>query len=319
MSAPTSSVYMASTPLAQIVSGAERAARAPGENPSIVAAWGEDGFTFGDLLDLINPLQHLPVISTLYRKFTGDEIAPGPRLLGGGLFGGVLGVASAAVGVAVEAATGKDIGEHVLALFDGPEEPGTTAIAWATPRTGAVALAAKEPPAVALVARAETAPERGARAIEPGPTLAALDSGLVSIDREHVPALIDGRPEETGTTAIVWATPRTGAVVLAAEAPPAGALLAQAETAPERGARATEPGPSLAALDSGLVPIEPLLTHLALSSRDGDAAASDLYRLAGAGASSERLSAIELARILALYHENARKVQETQSAIDSAL
>ena len=303
MSAPTSSVYMASTPPAQIVSGAERAARAPGENPSIVAAWGEDGFTFGDLLDLINPLQHLPVISTLYRKFTGDEIAPGPRLLGGGLFGGVLGVASAAVGVAVEAATGKDIGEHVLALFDGPEEPGTTAIAWATPRTGAVALAAKEPPAVALVARAETAPERGARAIEPGPTLAALDSGLVSIDREHVPALIDGRPEETGTTAIVWATPRTGAVVLAAE----------------RGARATEPGPSLAALDSGLVPIEPLLTHLALSSRDGDAAASDLYRLAGAGASSERLSAIELARILALYHENARKVQETQSAIDSAL
>ena len=258
MSAPTSSVYLASTPPAQAVSGAERATRAPGEDPSIVAAWGEDGFTFGDLLDLINPLQHLPIISTLYRKFTGDEIAPGPRLLGGGLFGGVLGVASAAVGVAVEAATGKDIGEHVLALFD-------------------------------------------------------------------------GRPEETGTTAIAWATPRTGAVALAAEEPPAVALLAQAATAPERGARATEPGPSLAPLDSGLVPIEPLLTHLALSSRDadgldpkaarvgGDTAASDLYRLTGAGASSERLSAIELARILALYHENARRVQETQSAIDSAL
>ena len=89
MNAPTS-VYMGSTPPLQAVAAAERAeraARAPGEDPSIAAAWGEDGFTFGDLLDLINPLQHLPVISTLYRKLTGDEIAPAPRLLGGGLFG----------------------------------------------------------------------------------------------------------------------------------------------------------------------------------------------------------------------------------------
>ena len=34
---------------------------------------------------------------------------------------------------------------HVLALFDGPEKAGTTAIAWATPPAAAVALAAQEP------------------------------------------------------------------------------------------------------------------------------------------------------------------------------
>ena len=64
MSVPTS-VYMASTPPAQVVSGADRAARAAREDPSIAAAWGEDGLTFGALLDLINPLQHLPIISPI--------------------------------------------------------------------------------------------------------------------------------------------------------------------------------------------------------------------------------------------------------------
>ena len=168
-----------STLPAQAVTGAKRAARAPGENPSVGAAWGEDGFTFGDFLDIINPLQHLPVISTLYRKFTGDEIAAGPRLLGGGLFGGPLGVAAAALGVAVAAATGKDIGEHVLALFDGPEKAGTTAIAWATPPAAAVALAAEEPAVAVPVAWTETAPEPAEAAAGPGPSLAAFDAVLV--------------------------------------------------------------------------------------------------------------------------------------------
>jgi hypothetical protein len=119
-------------------------------------------------LDLINPLQHLPVISTLYRKFTGDEIAPAPRLLGDGLFGGPLGAASAAVGVAVEAATGKDIGDHVLALFDGPEAPATTAIAWAAPPVGAVDIAARQQPAAAVqTARAEIAPTHSWRRLGP--------------------------------------------------------------------------------------------------------------------------------------------------------
>ncbi|MBT5049270.1 MAG: hypothetical protein HOM58_12290 [Rhodospirillaceae bacterium] len=35
------------------------------------------GFSFGDFLDIINPLQHIPVVSTIYRMVTEDEIGPG--------------------------------------------------------------------------------------------------------------------------------------------------------------------------------------------------------------------------------------------------
>jgi hypothetical protein len=79
-----------------------------------------EGFSFSDVLDLINPLQHLPVISTLYRDLTGDEIGAGARVLGGALFGGIPGVVSSLVNVVIEDETGKDFGEHVLALFDDP-------------------------------------------------------------------------------------------------------------------------------------------------------------------------------------------------------
>ena len=37
--------------------------------------WGEDGFSFGDILDFLNPLQNLPVVGSLYRAVTGDEIS----------------------------------------------------------------------------------------------------------------------------------------------------------------------------------------------------------------------------------------------------
>tara|TARA_B100000686_G_C16656971_1_gene898763 strand:+ start:414 stop:1271 length:858 start_codon:yes stop_codon:yes gene_type:complete len=89
-------------------------------------AWGEDGFSFGDMLDVINPLQHLPVISTIYRALTNDEIAPGPRLIGGAIFGGPFGFASAMANTAIEEATGKDVGEHVIALIGLGSEGSTT-------------------------------------------------------------------------------------------------------------------------------------------------------------------------------------------------
>jgi len=83
--------------------------------------FGADGFTFLDFLDIINPLQHIPIVNTLYRQATGDEIDPGSRVAGSTLFGGPVGTVAAMAGIAVEEKTGKDIGEHVLAAlgFDG--------------------------------------------------------------------------------------------------------------------------------------------------------------------------------------------------------
>ena len=39
----------------------------------------EGDMSFGDFLGVINPLQHLPIIGTLYRSLTGDTIQPAAR------------------------------------------------------------------------------------------------------------------------------------------------------------------------------------------------------------------------------------------------
>lgn len=101
--------------------------RQPAESNDAVTTWlfGEDGFGFDDLLDVINPLQHIPILSSLYRWITGDEIAPAASLAGGALFGGPIGLAGAAANVAIREATGEDLGGHALTLaFGAPEGAG---------------------------------------------------------------------------------------------------------------------------------------------------------------------------------------------------
>ncbi len=79
--------------------------------------------SFEDVLDAINPLQQLPVISSFYRAESGDGISVVSRLLGGALFGGPIGFLVAAVNAGIEAATGSDIGEHMLAMLDDTQQP----------------------------------------------------------------------------------------------------------------------------------------------------------------------------------------------------
>lgn len=85
--------------------------------------FGDDGLSFWDFVDMINPLQHIPVVSTAYRAITGDEIDPASRMAGGTLYGGPIGLAASAFNVILEHGTGKDAGEHVIAWFDGDEAP----------------------------------------------------------------------------------------------------------------------------------------------------------------------------------------------------
>ncbi|MZR29813.1 hypothetical protein [Sneathiella litorea] len=79
--------------------------------------FGEDGFGFDDFLDIINPLQHIPGISSLYRELTGDEINPGARTIGGTIYGGAIGLAVSFINSTIEDVTGKDVGKHVISLF----------------------------------------------------------------------------------------------------------------------------------------------------------------------------------------------------------
>ena len=70
--------------------------------------FGEDGFTFSDIIDIVNPLQHIPIIGAIYRKISGDTIAPGMEVAGGALYGGPLGAAISFVTSAIEFNINKD-------------------------------------------------------------------------------------------------------------------------------------------------------------------------------------------------------------------
>ncbi|HET9149250.1 MAG TPA: hypothetical protein VFO61_02115 [Alphaproteobacteria bacterium] len=114
--------------------------------------WGKDGFSFASVLDIVNPLQHIPVVSTVYQKLTGDVASPGADLVGGALFGGPIGLAVAAVDTSIKGETGAGIGGHVLALFDSGTSDAGTAVAQAdnptpTPTQPSSALVAAAVPA----------------------------------------------------------------------------------------------------------------------------------------------------------------------------
>lgn len=128
----------------------------------------DKGFRFADLLDIVNPLQHLPVIGSVYRAITGDEISFGARLVGGALFGGPLGVMGAAALAASEQATGAEPARHLIAavkelfgggsddtqLADTParETPDPETLADIAPAAGPATEASPELPALAPAA-----------------------------------------------------------------------------------------------------------------------------------------------------------------------
>lgn len=86
-------------------------------------ATDDDGFGFDDFLDIINPLQHLPVIGTAYRAITGDEIETPAKLAGGALFGGLFGFLGALGSTAYAEIVGESVDETLLSFFDSGSAP----------------------------------------------------------------------------------------------------------------------------------------------------------------------------------------------------
>lgn len=71
------------------------------------------------LLDIVNPLQHIPVIGSFYREMTGDQLSPMARVVGDTLYGGPIGAGIAMANIAVESGSGRDIGGTMLAALRG--------------------------------------------------------------------------------------------------------------------------------------------------------------------------------------------------------
>ncbi len=126
----------------------------------------DDDFTVDDLGSIVNPLQHIPVVSTIYRSLTGETIKPFERILGDTLYGGVWGCVSAVANVVYQDVTGKDFGQTVLdfakdeilgndddaqtatasnAAQDSPSTAGTTATATNTSINPSVSTATAQP------------------------------------------------------------------------------------------------------------------------------------------------------------------------------
>jgi len=67
--------------------------RFPNEATNVASAT----MSFDDFIDMINPLEHIPVLSSIYRAYEGETISPVSRIAGDTLYGGALGAASAAL------------------------------------------------------------------------------------------------------------------------------------------------------------------------------------------------------------------------------
>lgn len=163
--APASSSLSASAPSAVIEGDPEKAQRAA----------KKAGFSFAGFLDIINPLQHIPVISSIYRRLTGDELTPVGRVAGDTLFFGVVGLAGSLINTAIEKVTGKDAGDHVLTAMLGKEESAPDPlqdVAHTTPDDGT---------SNAMAALAPSGPQRGRVTVHPkgGMTPQTLDAATL--------------------------------------------------------------------------------------------------------------------------------------------
>ena len=72
---------------------------------------------FHHLLDVVNPLQHLPIIGTIYRAITGEKLDAVEKIAGDTLYGGLWGAVVSVADVAFEGLTGKSFEDTAIALF----------------------------------------------------------------------------------------------------------------------------------------------------------------------------------------------------------
>lgn len=115
------------------------------------AFFGADGAGFRDLLDAVNPLNQLPVISGMMQAAIGREVSTASRLLGGVLFGGPIGFIASLAGVIFEDAVGSSPVAAVYAALtnDAPLQvaaaalPASQLASAATPDNAGISAAVK--------------------------------------------------------------------------------------------------------------------------------------------------------------------------------
>lgn len=158
-----------------------------------------DGPSFSDVLDVINPLQHIPIINTIYQHLTGDKEGAVADLAGGMLWGGPIGLGAAMANLVVESITGKSISDNALALVDGDEDGTATADAGQAGQQVATQSDGKAPDATPVQVMALTpAEDAAAPETQASTTTAAVSqNGPISAGE----FLVFGGSADTGATA----------------------------------------------------------------------------------------------------------------------
>lgn len=118
-------------------------------------------FSFGDLVDIVNPLQHIPGVANVYRAITGDTISAPARFMGSMLFMGPVGLAMTAADTLAMNADGELASEQLIAAISGRQADSGTVTAKTnipdTAPTSAVTATMTTAPAIApAVASATT-------------------------------------------------------------------------------------------------------------------------------------------------------------------
>lgn len=93
------------------------------------------GLSFGDVLDAVNPLQHIPVVSNVYRALTGSTISATSQIAGDAVYGLALGggtLVSAAIGAVpavAENVSGVDVAKNIVSAVTGGSSTSTSTTA----------------------------------------------------------------------------------------------------------------------------------------------------------------------------------------------
>ncbi|KKO44368.1 hypothetical protein WG68_16250 [Arsukibacterium ikkense] len=67
----------------------------------------------GDVIDVVNPLQHIPLVSHYYRDWTGDDIGYLSQVAGGAFWGGAVGVATSFINIGLTSVMNKSPTEYI--------------------------------------------------------------------------------------------------------------------------------------------------------------------------------------------------------------
>jgi hypothetical protein len=108
---------------------AAQSASTPAQVATSTVSGDEHEDFFHRVLDVINPLQHLPVVGTIYRAVTGEHIGAIEKIAGDALYGGMWGAITSTADVAFEAITGKSAEDTVLAWLKPDDTDTATGIA----------------------------------------------------------------------------------------------------------------------------------------------------------------------------------------------